>query len=300
MSGNTPQSAILLLILGNFAAILSDVVIKMGGTDIPVFQFVLLRTLMTLGCLLLFWPQIQWKRFGEGLGTHLLRAHVHLVGISCMVLSLAYLPLATANAIFYTAPLLVVAMSILFTRQRVSTLSLLAVISGFVGVLVILRPLAFGWASIAALAVAFSLALGAMLVSRLPVGQTTVHKLFMNYLLMLPLALVLAGLEQAEWQWQTLWYALASSLFILAYNITVLLAYRSVAANRVTSAEYTGLIWAILIGWSYFGERPDVYFALGAGLIVVPLILISMQAIWQQRRRRLPVSGQLEARESSC
>jgi len=296
MSGSTPQSAIILLVLGNFLAILSDVVIKAGGTDIPVFQFVLMRTVLTLSCLLLFWRKIHWTRMGQSWGVHVVRAHAHLVGIACMVVALSTLPLATANAIFYAAPLLVVVLSLLFTRDKVSVMAIAAVISGFLGVLIILRPVSFGWASLAALGTALSLAVGAMLVPRLPPDQTTIHKLFANYLFMLPVAVVLAIWEQSPWTVQTFWYAMASSLFILGYNVTVLLAYRIVAANRVTSAEYTGLIWAVIIGWLGFGEMPDVYFVIGAMLIVVPLLFISMQAMRQHKRNRQLTAGkQLKA-----
>jgi len=69
-----------------------------------------------------------------------------------------------------------------------------------------------------------------------------------------------------------------SAVFILGYNITVLLAYKQVDANQVTSAEYTGLIWAVLIGWIGFNEMPDLWFAVGSAMIVVPLILVGLRS----------------------
>ena len=79
---------------------------------------------------------------------------------------------------------------------------------------------------------------------------------------------------------------MGSALFILGYNITVLLAYRQVDANQVTSAEYTGLIWAVGIGWIWFGEVPDLWFLAGSLMIVVPLLLIGLQ-----HRRKEPARG---------
>jgi drug/metabolite transporter (DMT)-like permease len=72
-------------------------------------------------------------------------------------------------------------------------------------------------------------------------------------------------------------FALTSGVLIICYNWTVLLAYRHVAANAVTSAEYTGLIWAILIGWLAFAETPGLGFLLGSAMIVVPLVALSFR-----------------------
>lgn len=91
---------------------------------------------------------------------------------------------------------------------------------------------------------------------KLPRQQSTSHKLMLNYLLILPASAVLMVLEDAPWGAAILTHASGSALFILGYNVTVLLAYRQVDAKPVTSAEYTGLIWAVAIGWLMFGSRP--------------------------------------------
>lgn len=281
MSGHTTGSAILLLVIGNFLAMLSDVVIKMGGSDIPVFQFAFFRAVITLVMVALFFGhQIAWSKLFEGFGVHSIRAHIHLAGMACMVVALNELPLATANAIFYTAPLMIVAIAVLFQGERASALSSLALVSGFAGVLVILRPVEFGGASLMAIGVAVSLAICAVLVRKLPAGQTTAHKLFINYLLLLPAAAVCVVIEDAPFSPSTLIISFSSAIFIIGYSVAILLAYRHVEANRVTSAEYTGLIWAILIGWFWFGEEPDLYFLAGTGLIVIPLFAMGL---WEGR-----------------
>ena len=78
--------------------------------------------------------------------------------------------------------------------------------------------------------------------------------------------------------------AFGSAVFILGYHTTVILAYRHVAANQVTSAEYTGLIWAIALGWWWFQEVPDAWFFIGSALIVGPLVLLSLA---ERRRKRV-------------
>jgi drug/metabolite transporter (DMT)-like permease len=99
--------------------------------------------------------------------------------------------------------------------------------------------------------------------------------------------------EGASWHPEILFTAAASAFFILGYSITVLLAYRQVDANQVTSAEYTGLIWAVLIGWIGFNEMPNLWFAVGSAMIVVPPILVGLGSRQRSHRmlRAYPTTG---------
>ena len=281
MSGKTLRSAILLLIVGNALAVLSDVVVKMMGTDAPVFQFMFIRTLITIGLLLPFYRQFNLARPFEGLFIHSIRSITALFGIYCMVIALTNLPLATANAVFYLAPLMVMLLAVVIFHEKLTWLAALAVLSGFIGTLVILRPTEFNWGALAALGGAAALAVNAVLVRLLPTRQTTMHKLMVSHLLMIPPAGVLLGWEltrgDSHWRPDILIYALGSGALILVYSLTVLLAYRTMDAHKVTSAEYTGLIWAVLIGWVWFSEAPDTWFVIGSLMIVVPLVLLGIK-----------------------
>ena len=298
MSGRTLVSAILLLVLGNLLAIASDVVVKGLGSQVPVFQFVFMRSLASLILMAPFLRKIDRRHLFEGFRVHLLRAHLALFGIGCMVIALHALPLATANALFYAAPLLVLVISVGFFRERLTWQSLLAVVSGFAGILVILRPLVVDWRCLSAFGVAITLALSAVLVRKLPKKQSSIHTLVVTYILVLPGSLILALLEGGPWHWKLMLQAGASSFFILGYNMTVLRAYRHVDANQVTSAEYTGLIWAVLAGWLVFGEMPDLWFFLGTAMIVLPLILVGVGSR-HNRRRAQSSRSQWDSREWS-
>ncbi|WP_309045518.1 DMT family transporter [Marinobacter sediminicola] len=289
MSGKTVNSAILLLVLGNAMALISDVFIKLMEPGAPILQFAFLRCLITLVFLLPLARKIDRNNLFSGIKVHAIRAHVHLVGLLCMIVALSNLPLATANAVFYAAPILVMVFSVVIFRESLSPLSVLAVFSGFAGIIVILRPVEFNWAAVAALGSALTLAINAVMVRKLPKGQSTVHKLFLNYLLVIPVSGLLALWEWqqgATWHPEILLTAVGSAFFILGYNITVLLAYRQVDANQVTSAEYTGLIWAVAIGWIWFNEVPDWWFLVGSLMVVVPLVMIGLS-----QRRKSPPRG---------
>jgi drug/metabolite transporter (DMT)-like permease len=170
-------------------------------------------------------------------------------------------------------------------RERLTPLSVLAVASGFMGILVILRPVEINWAGVTALASASALAINALLVRKLPEGQSNIHVLTLNAWLGLPAIAVLALAEGASWDWSLWPYAIGSSALILGYNLTVLLAYRFVDASQVTSAEYTGLVWAVVIGWLWFNEVPDLWFVAGSLLIVVPLLMLAWRSSTRSRKK---------------
>jgi drug/metabolite transporter (DMT)-like permease len=287
MSGRTVNSAIFLLVVGNLLAIFSDALIKWASGDLAIFQFVAIRLVFTLMLLLPFLSLVDWKNFWGGSRVHLVRANVGLGGIICMVVALGALPLATANAVFYAAPVLVMVFGVLFFGERLNKTSLFAVLGGMAGVLIILRPTEMDWAGITALGLAVALAINALLVRKLPREQSVVHSLLLNYLFALPAALVLAFVEGAPVDWTSMGAAFGSALFILGYNMTVILAYRHVDANQVTASEYTGIVWAFVIGWLMFAEVPDLWFWVGTTLIVVPLLVQALQSARPASRRRL-------------
>lgn len=114
MPGRTVNSAIWLLVIGNALALVSDALIKWQGAEIPIFQFVFVRTLCAMAILLPLMSMIDRQRLFAGWRMHLVRAHISLMGISCMVVALSTLPLATANALFYAAPILVMVIAVVF------------------------------------------------------------------------------------------------------------------------------------------------------------------------------------------
>src|SRR5690606_9143652 len=120
VSGKTVNSAILLLVIGNAMALISDVFIKLLEPDAPIFQFAFLRCILTLAFLLPLAKQLDRQHLFSGFKIHALRAHIHLAGIVCMIIALTNLPLATANAIFYAAPILVMVLSVFLFREKLT------------------------------------------------------------------------------------------------------------------------------------------------------------------------------------
>nr|WP_217906183.1 DMT family transporter [Vibrio natriegens] len=271
----------LLLIVGNLIAVISDALIKSVGNDVPVFQFVLFRQVSAVLFLLPFCLLSRPTHFMEGFKWHAIRAHVWLLGAVFMVFAISSLPLATANAIFYAAPLIMLPIAAVFFKEQLSKQSVAAAIMGFLGVLVIIRPDQIDWAAISAFVVAICIAVNNLLIRKIPREQSVMHTLLMTNLAGIPVALLLVFIEAKPWDWSAFPVAAGSSLFIMIYAATCVLAYRSIESNKIASAEYSGLIGAAVIGFIWFDELPDIFMAIGTVMIIVPLIWLS------KRERRI-------------
>jgi len=283
-------AAMLLLIVGNLIAVLSDSLIKSVGNEVPIFQFVFFRQISAVLFLLPVYLLTKNAPFLEGFKWHAVRAHVWLLGAIFMVLAISSLPLATANAIFDAAPLIMLPLTAVFFGEQLSKQSVAAAIMGFAGVLVIIRPDQIDWAAISALVVAITLAINNLLIRKLPKNQSVMQTLLMTNLAGIPVAFLLVLIEAEPWDWSAFPVAAGSSLFIMIYAATCVIAYRSIDSNKIASAEYSGLIGAVFVGLIWFGEVPDIFMAIGTIMIVVPLVWLS-----KRERRKKKLQEQQEA-----
>ncbi len=265
--------ALIALIIGNLAASLSDVSVKMLNGDVSAFQYMFLRQLFSLAIILPLWlRQPKQQRELLNLSMTALRAHLVLIGSGCMLVAITYLPLATANAVFYAAPILMLPLSIWLLKEKPTRTKIFATMFGFCGVLIVLRPENFHWAASFALVTAFTLALFNILAKRIPKEQTVVTTLMWTSLFSLPIAAVLALWNWQPITWMQLGWIAISALMILSYNGLAVIAYQRTAANQIALAEYSGLLFVVLFGVVWFDEIPDMLTWIGIGMIVLPLI----------------------------
>lgn len=267
--------AMILLILGNIVAVFSDALIKSLSPDTAVYQFVFFRQTTAVLILLPFCLFNRKNSLFYGIKWHFVRGHVWLLGAIFMVFSINALPLATVNAIFYTAPLLMLLLGMVFYKEKLTLHSVLVAIFGFIGILVVVKPTQINLAAFAALIVALTIATNNLLIRKLPLHHNVFQTLLLTNLVGIPTALGLAFWENKPWDWYPMVTATGSNVFILIYAGICVFVYRAVEANKISSVEYTGLLGAVAVGILWFDEAPDISFAIGSVLIIVPLIWLA-------------------------
>lgn len=289
---NRAALGILCLCLGIFIFSLQDAIIKAVSGDYPLTQVVATRCLVSAPILLAM------IHFEGGIGAIISPEFRTLAGRAALLL-LAYttyymafpaLPLADAVALYFTVPLFTIALAAPLLGEAIGWRRISAVLVGFAGVLVMLRPGEglFEPAALLSLFAAVTYAL-AMLLAR-KVGSSasaTVMAFYQNgvYLagaLGMAAFFHLTGIHEAShksldflvrpWVWPTLKdFLLLASCGVIAAVAMMLItqAYRVAKASVVTSFEYTGMFWAPLWGFLFFGEIPYLTTIAGAALIVV-------------------------------
>ncbi len=210
---------------------------------------------------------------------HTTRAILLSLATFCFFLSLTYLPIADALAIFFVQPLVVTVLSALVLKERVGPRRWVAVGVGFVGTLIIIRP---GFAEVnpgSLLALAAGSFLAAYFVmTRAISGQsaaivTTFQTNLMGAIL-LSLAMPLVWQHPSPEQW-----AMFVALGIVATfgHFLVVRSYDFAEASLLAPLSYTEMIMATLVGWYFFGDFPDAFTLLGVSVLIACALYISVR-----------------------
>lgn len=220
--------------------------------------------------------------------TSALRAVLIVLTAGSFFYALAYLPLAQAVTIAFSAPLFIVLFSRLILQETISTRTLVAIGTGFIGVLITfgnaLFPLQTALLIPMLSALMASVAYGmAIVLSRKDTGHTgpmqmVVLQTGFALLFALCLALPLGALNIELTQWTPLTQnSLVLFLTIGALgslgHVLMIWALARESAARLGSIEYTGLLWASVFGFALFGDIPSWNTLLGAILIIIGCVM---------------------------
>jgi len=283
------------LVGGVFVFSMQDLILKWISGSYPLTQAVAIRSSTAIVILLAYiaWREGLHKIFSRRWRALVWRGTILMVAYGTYYLAFPAMKLAEVVTLFFMAPILITALGQPLLGERVSLTGWLAVLAGFVGVVVTYWPgltgrTALDWALLLPIAAALTYGLSAIMVRRLgPTESASVMGLYQNVMFLL-WVLVLAAVFSTGWIPQTnLHPSLAFllrpwsfenwtevALLVACGPIsalgTVLLAqaYRMTEANFVATFEYTGLIWATLWGFVIWGEVPTPYMLAGAALIV--------------------------------
>ena len=279
------------LCLGILVFSLQDAIIKAVSGNHALTEVVAIRCLVSapiLLCLVHFEGGLRSLISAESWGIAG-RSFLMLVAYTTYYMAFPALPLADAVALFFTVPLFAMALAAPLLGESIGWRRITAVVVGFVGVIVMLRPGAglFEPAALLSLFSAAAYALAMLMARKLGTGTTASVMAFYQNGVYLGGAMLIAlffgatGIHEAghpslnflirPWTLPDIrdLLLIASCGVIAAIGMTLLThAYRIAKASVVTSFEYTGMLWAPLWGYLFFGEIPYLTTLAGAGLII--------------------------------
>ncbi len=295
---NLRGSALMVLAMAGFA--LEDMFIKRLADDLPVGQILMLlgaggAVIFGLAALargdallsrdLLTWP-VMLRNLGE------------LIGTIGFVTAIALTPLSSASAILQATPLAVTLGAALFLREQVGWRRWSAILVGFAGVLMVIRPGLSGFepASLFAVQAVFGLAMRDLATRAVPHTVTSMQLSSYGFATIVPAGALLLWLsggavspDAANWRD----ISLALLLGVAAYY-AIVAAMRVGEVSFVTPFRYTRLIFALVIAVLIFDEQPDTLTLLGAAVIIASGLYTLL------RERRLRRQAQRQARTKAA
>lgn len=276
-----------------FAA-MSALVRQLGDT-VPVGQVVFFRSACAIPPVLLIYAfrgELMSAVRTSRIRGHLLRGSVSVCGMFSNFAALARLPLADATAIQFGSPLITVALAAIILKERVRIFRWTAVMVGFVGVIVMLIPnfdpgryTAAGIGAAAALGSIFALIsafcnAGAVIQTRRLTQTETTSSIVVYF----SLSCAIVGALTLPFAWhppsrEELMALIATGILGGIAHIFLTESYRHATASVIAPFDYTSLIWALLLGYWFFGELPSALVYVGAAIVAGAGLVV----LWRER-----------------
>ena len=253
-------------------------IVRHLGTDMSPVQAAFIRYAMGVVIMAPIILRVRWTRIASGrVGMFLTRGLVHGAGVMLWFYAMAHIPIAEVTALGFTAPIFTTIGAALFLGEKVRARRIGAVLMGFAGALIILRPgiAVIDPGAIAQLVAAPLFAASFILAKKLTetdptrviVGGLTI---IVTLVLLVPALLVWRTPTLVELGW-----LFATASFATAGHLTLTQAFRAAEITATQPVAFLQLVWATLLGYYAFGETPDMFTWIGAAVIVASATYIA-------------------------
>lgn len=273
-----------------FAFSINDVMGKWLVATYGVAQLLLIRSLAAAVMLAPAIHRTGWRTivFQDRPLLHIARAICSTAEVAFFYWAVIYLPLADAVAFYLACPIFVTLFAIVFLKEKVGWRRWLAIVVGFIGVLIAVNPTGagIGWPALIAISGTILFA-GLNILTRKLAGANEVALVSWQVASALLFGLVVAPFR---WVQPSLFdFACLSLLGIVATlaHMGVNRSLRYAPAAVVVPYQYTLIVWAVILGFLFFGDVPKAHVLIGSVVIVAAGLYIFMR---EQVRAREKVS----------
>ncbi|WP_299755291.1 DMT family transporter [uncultured Boseongicola sp.] len=289
-SRQTPAlRGIVLMCVSTVAFSIMHGLVRFVSDVLPPFQIAFFRNIFGLAFLL---PLLLRSRFAmlrtKRIGLHALRGVINIVAMLMFFTALSISPIAKVTALSFTAPIFMAILAVLLLGERFRIYRWLAILFGFLGMLIILRP---GFVAIdtGALLVTGSAALWAVAMVLIKILSRTESSL--TIVAYMGIFLGVFSIFPALWVWQpfglqTLGWMVFIGFFGSIAQLSLSQALKETDPTALMPFDFLKLIWAAVIGAWFFAEVPDLYTWSGAAVIFLSGLFIAFRE--RQIKNRSP------------
>ncbi|MBB6189471.1 DMT family transporter [Rhodanobacter sp. MP7CTX1] len=251
----------------------SDAFVKLLRGSLPAYEAVFFGAALGLTALPFIrhggarWHEVVIARRP---GLWLVRAAASAIGSTAAVIAFTALPMAEAFALIFLLPIFVTILSVILLKEHVGWRRWSAVVAGFVGVLVVLRP-GFRALGIGHLAATVCALTGAISIIALRVSVPHEKRITLYGAGVIGPLLVTSILMLSNFVWPSMhqWLLLLGyGLLAALASVLLMLATQRSPANHVAPTQYSQMLWAVLFGYVLFHDRLDWPMLLGIAIIL--------------------------------
>ena len=271
--------------------------IKLAQEELNVFTTGFLRFFFGFLIIIPYILKTKFKVFNtSNLKIHILRSALNLPAMLLGFAALAILPLEKITAIHFVVPLMVTILAVIFLKEKIYLYRSLALIIGFLGVLIILRP------GIVDISIGIYMALTSSLIwsvvivltKKVSEDDSAITILSHQYLYMSLFSLPLVIYFWDQPNLKTIIFILCAAMSGTILHIALNHAYKLVDVSMTQPYSFLGLVVSSVIGYFVFSDKPDLYTWLGASVIFCGVILISYRELQLNKeitRKRLDINS---------
>jgi drug/metabolite transporter (DMT)-like permease len=265
---------IVYMVLAGITFVSCDSFLKLMLLDVPPLQSLVLRGITaTVWCFGLLVVLGQLKHLPKALGFWtVMRSLTEVVAVTCFILALAKVPLATVTAIYQVAPLLVLAGASVFWGEKVGVVRWFLIGLGLMGALLVAQPGGDGASPYALLGFVTAIASAARdLLSRKASADAPGLVVTFSVIIAVLVASFINNQMFEGWQpvrGLTWGYAVGAGFFVMLGHFFVYMSFRHASARIVAPFYYSFTLVAVVAGVLLFQEIPNILALLGIGMII--------------------------------
>ena len=294
---NNNQFAIFLIIISIIFGTLMGTFIKLAQEELNVFTTGFLRFFFGF---LIITPYILKTKFEvfstKNLKIHILRSALNLPAMLLGFAALAMLPLEKMTAIHFIVPIIVTILAVIFLKEKIYLYRSIALVMGFLGMLIILRPGIIDISIGIYMALISSLIWSVVIILTKKVSKDdsaiTILSHQYVYMSLFSFPLVIYFWDQPSLK--IIIFILCAAMSGTILHIALNHAYKLVDVTMTQPYSFLGLVVSSIIGYFVFSDKPDFYTWLGASVIFCGVLLISYRELQLNKeitRKRLNINS---------
>lgn len=227
----------------------------------------------------------------DNMRLQIFRALINIISMICWFSAIGMMHFEKATALGFTTPLFTTVLAVLILGEVIRFHRTAALLLGFIGILIIIRPgyVPFEFGTILMLIASFSFSFVLIFVKKLSATDSSLTIIFYHLLYMTPVFFILSLFY---WQTITLDQIIIFSLMGasgLLSHWCLAQAFKMSDTTFIMPLQFTKLIWASLIGLFIFAEQPDIWTWIGGIIIFISVVYITYREAFKKKGTTKPI-----------